>query len=285
MMQLVFYGVLLLIMSGCLAHEPYFKYRYQFHYRYDGTCAQSGGAPAFSTTGPAAGVAFLKDYVVNGAQGGGTDAQVLAYRDKALAFFSARFGINATGTSDPAGTVFLSADSVMVPLVLDSGLNARVMLFAGGTTTRGFTNATQLDGGYWIFVGPAGLPAGGSYGKSLTAGAAVGYGALAVQNVCPQIRGGCPTCCQGSKGQLLVNYQSDMPLYFAKDAGWNVAKSSSPGLLGDANMIPIQLSVSHSKFGKGLCSGIFYAVPYNSTMYNMLHNSACFFPPPPGYII
>lgn len=286
-------AVLFVIASAAFVSAQEFED--EFPIVFDGTAIANDGMVSFSTGGPQVATDFLRTYVVNAGNPGGTDYQMDGFRDKAIEFFSSRFGVEIDRLDIPHDfeePIPVGEDSMIIPMMWDRGMNARVSYFRHLTTHRQIPNGEALIGGYYLVVGNSGLPAGGTYKKELLPGQTSGYGQIVVINVCPVARQLYVFMCFGNSqrgytGNLRIDFQNDIPNSPSLDLGWNTA--AAPGL--PAQMFPMHFT-THQKdkdravmLGPGSCHGMFYAVPQNSTMevFNVISTLLCQFGPAPNY--
>lgn len=271
----------------CLSRAD--EYNVQFDAIFDGSVTSATGAMPFAKGDAADAVNFMKDNVVNGGWGG-TLQMVDGFRNNSLAFFKERFGIVPDEVpADLGASIRVGADSYITPMLMDNAVGGNIQMFRNKNSIRYFSTATPLtEGGYYLTVGSSGLPQGGTYNKPLVAGSTVGFGGWSFKNVCPVLMQLCTHCCRNagdgaghSLGQLLINFQTDMPFAPITDKAW-VAGGQGAG----AVLRSVQMGTSVKAWGKGVCSGVQSALADAKTAgkYNLQGSVMCSFNAPSNYI-
>eukprot|EP00798_Chlamydomonas_sp_ICE-L_P006285 gene6285-2916_t len=272
----------------CARQASALDFAYEFSIVSDGTAASKDGMVMPSSTGPTVAAKFIRDYVANNGVPGATDYQMDIFRDKALAFFAERFGVNPLDPFLPDfdEPIMVSEDSMIVPMLMDRSHNNRISILRAKLFTRYIPDGEALIGGYYLVVGNSGLPSAGTYQRALDPGMTSGFGMIVVLGICPVARQIVMFACTGKGGtigNLRVEFQNDIPNSVMLDRGWET------GLGLPAQMHPILMTANQYDkdraimWGEGSCTGMFYAAPKEDKTFNIMSSIVCNFGAAPNY--
>eukprot|EP00798_Chlamydomonas_sp_ICE-L_P026254 gene26254-17355_t len=258
-------------------------YAYEIQFRADGLAPNKDGFAEYAQIdNPETAVQFMKDYVVNGGRAGGSDPQVALFRLQAFDFFNTRFGVEIPEglfNMPAASRIEVGEDSYVLPVMIGRDSAMTAPLFRNRNEIRYLPNAPVYDAGFYLFVGPAGLPAGGTYNKELFSGARIGFGTIVVDRVCPDLNY-VSTVCRGvghAEGWLAYTYQTENPQYMLLQKQWHNAGGFNHGAPSAAMMYPIQLTLLDGTLGTGSCSGLYYALVVNDDWFKLVTSMTCTF--------